>query len=64
MILIDCQDKILSLFRKLPIYHNMGLDEFDSYLEKCFPNIYFLDDARDFSKTDISEKTTQNFRLL
>ncbi|HBS5678899.1 hypothetical protein [Klebsiella sp. 141240] len=64
MILIDCQDKILSLFRKLPIYHNMGLDEFDSYLEKCFPNIYFLDDARDFSKTDISEKNDTKLSVI
>lgn len=64
MILIDCQDKILSLFRKLPVYHNMGLDEFDSYLEKCFPNIYFLDDARDFSKTDISEKNDTKLSVI
>lgn len=64
MILVDSKIKILSLFRKLPAYHNIGLSEFDSYLEKCFPNIYFLDDARDFSKTDISEKNDTKLSII
>ncbi|BEO82064.1 hypothetical protein SMTE5_30950 [Serratia marcescens] len=64
MVLIDNNIKIKELYRKLCLHHKLSYDDFKNHLENCFPDLYFMEDAKDFSKTCIQEKNDSKLALI
>ncbi len=64
MVLVDNIKEIKKLYRVIPVFNKCSYNDYLQFLELAFPNLYFLDGAKNFSKAEINDATGNKLELF